>query len=542
MQVDPAHGDARAEHIVHDVTPRDAPGGPSRRKRGGRGKPSHATDDGEGVNDAARIENVAPPTSPAVTSQVRFADLPLVDPIQRALAEGFKYEFCTPVQALAIPPILTGFDVLARAKTGTGKTLAFLIPSFQRMVTNPASSANGKAHVLVLSPTRELTSQTSNEASVLGAFFQPHVDVQTMIGGTNINSERSRLRGQGPAPILIATPGRLADHLKSETMVIAHVHTLIFDEADQLLDMGFKETIDYVLSQAPRARQTLLFSATMPQAVREISARALRQGDAQRFIDCVGEGEKDKAADLLDQYFLVVPLQEILPTVFGLLKQLTQAPNAKIIVFFVTARMVQFFAELCNNAGLPVLEIHSRKSQSARDKASREFREARSAVLFSSDVSARGLDYPDVTNVLQVGCASSREQYLHRVGRSARAGKGGVALLILCPFEAFFLKEIQDLPLNEWPGTNVGVPVELHAAIRRVGSSADSEERGAQAYAAFLGYYNGLRRKLGWDPTRLVLVANEFATIIGLREPPALRAQTVGKMGLKGTPGLRVTK
>ncbi|KAJ1616752.1 P-loop containing nucleoside triphosphate hydrolase protein [Pavlovales sp. CCMP2436] len=489
----------------------------------------------------------------ALTSNMRFCDLPLMAETQRAMAQGFGYEFCSPVQAEAIPLALQGYDLLARAKTGTGKTLAFLIPSIERIV-RVGLAGPGLCGLLILSPTRELTSQTAHEAKVITSHFSPGLGlgVQVMIGGTNVKSETTQLVRAGSAAILIATPGRLESHLKDTQGYVgrfAHLRCLIFDEADQLLDMGFKPTIDKILRvlPPPATRQTLLFSATVPAVVKQIAASALRPGDQQRHIDCVGTAQ-DATADALDQYVLVCALQNLLPTMFQVLCAQAAQPNSKIIVFFVTARMTQFFAELCNDAGLPVLEIHSRKSQQARDKTSKQFRDAQSAILFSSDVSARGLDYPDVTFVLQVGCASSREQYVHRTGRSARAGKTGTGLLLLCDFETFFLKELESLPIKEWtefggqPATEFTPPA-LAAALQRVGSVAgrgEEVDRGAQAYQAWLGFYNGYQRKLKWDAVQLVATANRFAQLIGLPEPPEMRAQTVGKMGLRGTPGLRV--
>jgi ATP-dependent RNA helicase MSS116 len=464
----------------------------------------------------------------ALTSNTRFRDLPLSAEMQRALAQGFGYEFCSPVQEAAIPVALQGYDLLARAKTGTGKTLAFLIPSIERLA-RMGLAGPGHCGLLVLSPTRELTAQTANESKILTSHFSAalRLTVQVMIGGTNVKTETNTLARSGSAAILIATPGRLESHLKETAGFQARfsgLRGMIFDEADQLLDMGFKPTIDKILRMLPppATRQTLLFSATVPHTVKEIAAHALRPGDQQRHIDCVGS-DLDATADALDQYFLTCSLAQLLPTMFSLLAAQAAQPNAKVIVFFVTARMTQFFAELCCDAGLPVLEVHSRKSQAARDKTSKQFRDATSAILFSSDVSARGLDYPDVTFVLQIGCASSREQYVHRTGRSARAGKTGTGLLLLCDFETFFLRELSSLPVRDWvacggaPATEA-MPPALSHALRRVGATAgqgDEVDRGAQAYQAWLGYYNGLQRKMQWTPEQLVATANQFALLIG---------------------------
>lgn len=165
--------------------------------------------------------------------------------------------------------------------------------------------------------------------------------------------------------------------------------------------------------------------------------------------------------------------------------------------------------------------------------------------MFSSDVSARGMDYPDVSYVLQVGCASSREQYVHRIGRTGRAGKIGVAMLLLCDFESFFLRDLKDLPVQAFrapagfPAAAAGANANVATAISRVMANQATRERAEQTYQAWLGFYKGLLRKIGWRPAELVAAANELSRLIGLSEPPALLRKTIGKMGLKGTPGLR---
>jgi len=183
------------------------------------------------------------------------------------------------------------------------------------------------------------------------------------------------------------------------------------------------------------------------------------------------------------------------------------------MVFFATARVTQFMAELFCAAGVPVMDIHSRKSQGARTRTSNEFRAAAAAIMFTSDVSARGMDYPDVSFVLQVGSASSREQYVHRIGRSGRAGKSGQGLVLLSDWESFFLNDIRDLPVKPFPSAsapgfgNIAQQPRLQQAISRVASTATgnaSSERASQAYQAWLGYYNGLQRRLHWNPTQLV--------------------------------------
>jgi len=430
---------------------------------------------------------------------------------QAAMAQGFGYEYCSPVQEKSIPVSLQGFDVLARARTGTGKTLGFLIPAIESLVSATQSGERrqqGSCAILVLSPTRELSTQISDEAKKLLRFHQ-NIGVSIMMGGTNADKERRQMGSGGPGPqlLLVATPGRLEDHLYNTPGFRARfddLRTFVLDEADQMLDMGFRPTITKILAALPppAKRQTLLFSATVPKEMQQIASKALRPGDQQRFVDCVGEGA-EQTATKLEQFWLTVPLDSLLPAMWNVISgQIAADPNHKIIVFFVTARCTQFFAEFFNAGGIPVMDIHSRKSQSARSKTSEKFRDAKQAVLFTSDVSARGMDYPDVTFVLQVGAPSSKEQYVHRTGRSARAGKSGVGMLLLCDWETFFLRDVRDLPLKPWQGGSI--PLDMSPGLSRATAWVKSQQglseevnRGAQAYQAWLGYYNGLQRKIG---------------------------------------------
>lgn len=346
----------------------------------------------------------------AASAPLRFDALPLLPGTQGALAREFGYEVCSPVQEAAIPLGLAGFDVLARAQTGTGKTLAFLIPAIERHARVRAVPPAGCASVLVLAPTRELAQQTAREAERLCAHLVPAVSVQAMIGGGGVDKERVRVQRSGLANILVATPGRLNDHLQGTPGFAARlgaVHTLVLDEVDQLLDGGFRVAVERIVKSLPPAsrRQTLLFSATLSDEIRGLAHKAMRPGDASRTVDCVGAGAQDATAALLEQrYALCASQAELLPRLWAVLRASDAAGLGKLIVFCPTARITQLAARLAEASGAcpAVLEIHSRKSQPAREKASAAFKKAERAVLFTSDVSARGVDYPDVSLVVQV--------------------------------------------------------------------------------------------------------------------------------------------
>ena len=250
----------------------------------------------------------------------------------------------------------------------------------------------------------------------------------------------------------------------------------------------------------------------------------------------------------VQQQLMITSQDRLVHDLFCVLDRETSAAGGcyKIIVFFTTARVTGFMAEMFNSVssetGYSVLEIHSRKAQNARERASEQFRKSGSAVLFSSDVSARGMDYPDVTFVLQVGL-TDRSQYIHRLGRTARAGKDGKGGLLLADYEEQHMRrsELKDMPLEL-----IAVPVTARVsgiaerAVKNVSSDKVLRNSAEQAYRAWLGYYNGHLKKVRWDKRRLVEQANMFGTEVGLVEQPSIEKRTVGKMGLKGVPGLKV--
>jgi len=375
----------------------------------------------------------------------------------RALTQDMKLEFMTQVQAATLQDILSGYDVLAQARTGTGKTLAFLIPAVQRLlnsnppVQRPASGNGGQAvspvSILVLSPTRELALQISSQAELLLTHLP--FKVQTVVGGTNMSAEAKRLVRQR-CDILVATPGRLIDHFTNSNLVPAcsRLQLLVLDEADRLLDQGFKKDLEKIFSFLPprdgvasgvSSRQTLLFSATVSTEVKQIAALALRPG--YKFISTVPADEVN-THEHVPQHHVIVNFNDIMPVTLALIhdEMMRNPKSCKILLFFPTARGTQMAAEIFRLLGdrlkLPVFEIHSRKSQAARIKASSSFRDCTAGLLLSSDVSARGMDFPNVTAVYQVGLPSSAEQYVHRLGRTARGTTTtGSGVLVLCKFE-----------------------------------------------------------------------------------------------------------
>ena len=474
----------------------------------------------------ATAQRVEVSTGNAPSSTAAFANMGLTAESSRAIHEVMGFTHATAVQDATLPHIMQGLDVLARAKTGSGKTVGFLLPAIERLA-RAGAPRRGQVSCLVISPTRELASQIADEAKSLLSFHP--FGVQVVFGGTNINSERKRLSTQG-VEFLIATPGRLIDHFESSDLsrAVSNLDVLVLDEADQLLDMGFRPSLEKILSYLPTQRQTLLFSATVPKTVHQIAANALRPG--HQYIDCVGD---DAPATNLQvkQSMIIAPFHDHLTLMTQVIEEhQMEEPNHKIMVFFPTARSTQLAAEMFEAIGKPVFEIHSRKSQSVRTKAADKFRESKAAVMMSSDVTARGMDFPDVTFVIQIGVPSAREQYIHRLGRTGRAGKTGKGLLMLDPSERFFLNNVRDLPIEP---LHPNVDAQIDQRVRK-GVSRISPETKAQTYSAWLGFYNGFSSKMKWSKDDLISAANNYALeTLQCQELPGLLAKTVGKMGLK---------
>ncbi|KAL6982091.1 DEAD-box ATP-dependent RNA helicase 31 [Sarracenia purpurea var. burkii] len=494
----------------------------------------------------------SPRRSDSYLSETRF-DQCSVSPSSLKGIKDAGYEMMTVVQEATLPLILEGKDVLAKAKTGTGKTVAFLVsgifssfpvnfvtfqlPSIEVVVKSPPVSRDQKRPpilVLVICPTRELASQAAAEANTL-LKYHPSVGVEVVIGGTRLPLEQKRMQAN-PCQILVATPGRLRDHIENTAGFATRlkgVKVLVLDEADHLLDMGFRKNIEKIIAAVPKQRQTLLFSATVPDEVRQICYAALKRD--HEFIDTVGEGSEQTHSQVR-QMHLVASLDKHFSLLYVLLKEhISDDADYKVLVFCTTAMVTRLVADLLGELNLNVREIHSRKPQSHRTRISDEFRKSKGLILVTSDVSARGVDYPDVTLVLQVGLPADREQYIHRLGRTGRKGKEGQGILLLTPWEEFFLSSIKDLPITKSPQPSIDP--ETRKKVERALSHVERKNKEA-AYQAWLGYYNS-NKMVGRDKYKLVELANEFSRSTGLDNPPPIPKFVLSKMGLRNIPGLR---
>ncbi|KAL9284443.1 DEAD-box ATP-dependent RNA helicase 31 [Arabidopsis thaliana] len=488
--------------------------------------------DKENVIEADKTRNA----NDSYLTKTRFDHYPL-SPLSLKAIKDAGYETMTVVQEATLPIILKGKDVLAKAKTGTGKTVAFLLPSIEVVVKSPPTSPDNNRPpilALVICPTRELANQAATEANTL-LKYHPSIGVQVVIGGTRLGLEQKRMQ-TNPCQILVATPGRLKDHIENTpgfATRLKGVKVLVLDEADHLLDMGFRKDIERIISAVPKERQTFLFSATVPEEVRQICLVALRRD--HEFVNCVHEGTIETHQQVR-QMHMIASLDRHFSLLYTLLREhIMDNVDYKVIVFCTTAMVTKLVADLLGELNLNVREIHSRKPQSYRTRVSNEFRKSKGLILVTSDVSARGVDYPDVTLVLQVGLPKDREQYIHRLGRTGRKGKEGEGILLLAPWEEYFLSSLKYLPITKSPLPSIDP--ETVKKVQKALCHVEMRNKEA-AYQAWLGYYNS-QKMIGRDKDRLVELANEFSRSMGLDNPPAIPKLILGKMGLKNVPGLR---
>ena len=494
---------------------------------------------------------------PTLLTKESFSECPQINPSsKRSLVEDMGLSSMTEVQAKTFAAALEGKDILARARTGTGKTLAFLIPSVERILKNPTFLHGKDVGCVVIAPTRELAIQIGDEAEKL--LLHHDLSVQVMYGGTKMARDINAMNKRLPA-ILVATPGRLMDHLEGTSVhgrkfsddIIGNVHIVVLDEVDRLVDLGMRREIQKILSYLPRKekRQTMLFSATIPMELKKIMKESMKDDFIE--VDCVNVGAQSAPTNLrvMQTHVILPSWTNILNLIYAILKQATRTKPYKIVVFFPTARMVTFFADFLNDGlEFPVIELHSKKSQSSRITASSNFRNAKNAVLFTSDLSARGIDYPDVTQVIQLGMPESREQYIHRLGRTARAGKEGSGLLVLFPFEASFLSELKGLEVTSNDSLSSTLselaaqdcPEWMKEKYSKIQSGGNKLTSSAQlAYLSFLGYYLGqVSRIQKQTKDDVVSLSNAFSQAIGLANVPSIPQKLVTKMGLEGVPGV----
>ncbi|TFK41373.1 DEAD-domain-containing protein [Crucibulum laeve] len=378
----------------------------------------------------------------AQPERLPFSTLDLSPQTNRAL-EVMGFTAMTSIQAKSIPTLLAGKDVLGAARTGSGKTLAFLIPAIELLHRLKFKPMNGTG-IIIVSPTRELALQIFGVAKDLMQFHSQTYGI--VIGGANRRAEADKLvKGVN---LIVATPGRLLDHLENtKGFVFRNLKALVIDEADRILEIGFEEEMKKIISILPNEnRQSMLFSATQTTKVTDLARISLRPGPVHIDVD---KEEETSTVSTLSQGYVVCPSDRRFLLLFTFLKKNLKK---KVIVFFSSCNSVKYHAELLNYIDVPVLDLHGKQKQQKRTNTFFEFINAESGILLSTDVAARGLDIPRVDWIVQFDPPDDPRDYIHRVGRTARAGKVGKSLLFLLESELGFLRYLKEakVPLNEF--------------------------------------------------------------------------------------------
>ena len=389
---------------------------------------------------------------------MKFSDLGLSQPVLQAL-ELKGYDTPTPIQEQAIPPVLEGRDLLGIAQTGTGKTAAFMLPSIDRLRQAENRIPFKSCRMLVLAPTRELAMQIADSAKDYGALAG--LKVQAIVGGTSVNKDRNKLhRG---TDILIATPGRLLDLIDQKALNLAGVEILVLDEADQMLDLGFVHALRRISQLVPKERQTLFFSATMPKAIKELVSGYCRNPVQVSVTPAATTAER------VDQYLFMVQQDEKQTLLELILLGRHQVPGAidRVLIFTRTKHGADRVVKKLSQRGIASNAIHGNKAQGQRQRALEEFRSGKNPILVATDVAARGIDIPGVSHVINYELPNVPEQYVHRIGRTARAGRDGIAIAFCAEDERDYLKDIRrttDAELERLP-----LPDNFRAVVEGVG-------------------------------------------------------------------------
>lgn len=367
----------------------------------------------------------------------KFAQLGLREAILRAVAEG-GYEEMTPIQTQAIPNVLEGKDLIAVAQTGTGKTAAFSLPIIQMLLKGEGRRNSKTTRSLILAPTRELAVQIAENIRFYAKYL--HLRIALVYGGASSKPQiKSMLSG---VDILVATPGRLLDLTNQGHINLGQVDYLVLDEADRMLDMGFIRDIKKILAFLPKVRQTLMFSATMPSSVEKLAGSILRA--PVRIEVTPGATTVEK----VEQHVLMVPKSRKRDLLTHVLKD---EKISRVLVFTRTKHGANRVAKHLEKRGISSSAIHGNKSQNARQKALNEFRAGNIRALVATDVAARGIDVDGVTHVINFDLPNEPESYVHRIGRTARAGATGISLSFCDQEERAYLRDIEKIIRQKLP-------------------------------------------------------------------------------------------
>lgn len=426
----------------------------------------------------------------------------------------------TEIQAKAIPPLLEGRDLVGAARTGSGKTLAFLIPAIDLIYKLKFKPRNGTG-VIILSPTRELSMQTFGVLMELMKYH--HHTYGLVMGGANRSTEAQKL-SKG-INILVATPGRLLDHLQNTPdFLYKNLQCLVIDEADRILEIGFEEEVKQIIKLLPKRRQTMLFSATQTKKTEALTALAVKHEPVYVGVD---DHREQATVDSLEQGYIVCPSEKRMMVLFTFLKK---NRKKKVMVFLSTCMSVKYHHELFNYIDLPVMSIHGKQQQTKRTTTFFQFCNAESGILLCTDVAARGLDIPAVDWIVQYDPPDDPKEYIHRVGRTARGlGTSGHALLFLRPEELGFLRYLKQskVTLNEFEfswNKVADIQLQLEKLISR---NYFLNQSAKEAFKSYLRAYDShhLKTIFDIDTIDLAKVSKSF----GFTVPPAIELKVTNK-------------
>ncbi|XP_068123013.1 probable ATP-dependent RNA helicase DDX10 [Hyperolius riggenbachi] len=443
----------------------------------------------------------------------RFSDFPVSKKTLRGLVES-QYRIPTEIQKQTIGLALQGKDVLGAAKTGSGKTLAFIIPALECLYRQQWTAEDGLG-ILIISPTRELAYQTFEVLRKVGRNHD--FSAGLIIGGKDLKLETDHIHRTN---ILICTPGRLLQHMDETSFFSAcNLHMLVLDEADRILDMGFADTMNAIVENLPKKRQTLLFSATQTKSVKDLARLSLKDPE---YV-WVHEKAKFSTPASLEQNYIVCDLPQKINLLFSFVRNHLKK---KSIVFFSSCKQVQYlFRIFCRlRPGVPILALHGKQQQMKRMEVYNDFVRKTAAVLFATDIAARGLDFPAVSWVLQMDCPEDANTYIHRVGRTARYKEGGEALLVLLPSEVKgMIRQLEEkkVPINEIkinPEKLVDVERRLEAFLAQ---EREMKERAQRCFVSYLRAVYLMKNKEVFDVFKLPLA--EYARSLGLAVAPRVR-------------------
>ncbi|EJY56519.1 DEAD/DEAH box helicase domain-containing protein [Alicyclobacillus hesperidum URH17-3-68] len=429
-----------------------------------------------------------------------FTEMGLSAPVEKAL-EMMGFESATDIQSQAIPVALSGQDVIGQAQTGTGKTVAFSIPVVEKIDVQ-----SGALQAVILTPTRELCIQVAEEITKVGGV--KGVRVLAVYGGQDINRQIRGLRNR--PHVVVATPGRLMDHMNRGTLSLQNIVIAVLDEADEMLDMGFVEDIETILGACPQDRQTLLFSATMKRGVVQLARKFMRD-----FITVTVKASEVTVPTIEQEYYEVPEMQKL-----DVLTRLLDIHNPELaIVFGRTKRRVDELTNALQMRGYDADGLHGDLSQKQRDMVMNKFREGKLEVLVATDVAARGLDVSGVTHVYNFDIPQDIDSYVHRIGRTGRAGKSGIASTFVTPREVDHLHQIERITRHKIRRRPLPTFSEAKESKQRLAM----EELLKASQAADLSSYRGFAEELLSQQDSMALVAGALKLLTKTRKEIPIR-------------------